>query len=153
MGLEVEEEKQHRALAIVPTIMRLSVLALFIALPAAAYAAVCTQQRPLDSEGDCIPNEDTCSPDGPPCCVSTSTCTAVRTPYGGIYVCHIAHLLLFTLSIELNAGMPLSRPTRYNLRAHGRDEECMATIMPGPCAFKSRTCTYGLTFLNSDKLF
>ena len=44
--------------------MRLSVLALLIALPAAAYAAVCPQQHSMD---DCGERNDYCS-DEIPCC-------------------------------------------------------------------------------------
>src|ERR1019366_8762711 len=62
-----EEAKQHRALTTVSTIMRLTVLALFIALPAAAYAAVCPQQHSIDSEVACAERGDWCN-DEVPCC-------------------------------------------------------------------------------------
>ncbi|KAF8483368.1 hypothetical protein DFH94DRAFT_306428 [Russula ochroleuca] len=62
-----EEAKQHRALTTVLTIMRLSVLALFIVLPAAAYAAVCPQQHSTNSEDKCAERGEYCSGDIP-CC-------------------------------------------------------------------------------------
>ena len=47
--------------------MRLSVLALFITLPAAAYAAVCSQPEALNVEGKCAERGAYCSSDIP-CC-------------------------------------------------------------------------------------
>jgi hypothetical protein len=47
--------KQHRVLTTVLTVVRLSVLALFIAYLAAAYAAVYPRQPPLYPKGTCIP--------------------------------------------------------------------------------------------------
>ena len=85
--------------------MRLSLLALFFALPA-AYAAVPPQQRseeaactPPGSLGTCTDNSD-CppSPFVPIECYTTSS--------GGTGVCLMAHLLLFTLLTELNAVLP-----------------------------------------------
>ena len=60
----MKETKQHRALTTVPTIMRLSIIAFFIALPAAAYAAA----------APCAPLGGSC--DNTPCCYSNS-CAAV----------------------------------------------------------------------------
>lgn len=83
-----EEEEQHRSLAIVPSIMRLTVLALFIALPAATYAAVCPQQNPIGSEFDCTPIGSKCDPDNNSCCNGLQCDLVPRVGY----VCHIAHL-------------------------------------------------------------
>jgi hypothetical protein len=47
--------------------MRLSFLALFIALPAAAYAAVCPQQDTMDFNVQCAERGDYCN-DSIPCC-------------------------------------------------------------------------------------
>ena len=79
-------EKQHRALPTVQTIttMRLSVLALFIALPAAAYAAV--NPRHANDARDCIP-EGPCN-DDIDCC--TGHCVHF---YNGVAVRLIVHLL------------------------------------------------------------
>ena len=70
-------DEQHSALTIVPTIMRLSILALFIALPAAAYAAVTTRQFECSQLGD-------------PCFFLTTCCTGLTCLDG---VCIIAHSL------------------------------------------------------------
>ena len=56
-------DEQHSALTTVPTIMRLSILALFIALPAATYAAVTTRDL-------------VCSQFGEPCFDLTPCCAA-----------------------------------------------------------------------------
>ena len=52
----------------VPTTMRLTVLALLIALPAAAYGAACPQQNPLEFEGNCAKLTESCADRG--CCDS-----------------------------------------------------------------------------------
>lgn len=46
--------------------MRLTVLALFIALPAVAYGAACPQQSPLEFEDDCAGFLESCEDRG--CC-------------------------------------------------------------------------------------
>jgi hypothetical protein len=48
--------------------MRLTVLVLFIALPAAAYGAVCPQQSSLEFKGECAPFGNSCADRG--CCDS-----------------------------------------------------------------------------------
>jgi hypothetical protein len=97
------EAKQHRALTAVLTIMRLSFLALFIALPAAAYAAVCPQQHPTIFEDECAERGDFCSYDIP--CCGRLVCE--WNGYGS--VCLMLHLLCFTLGTDPNAAMQLSR--------------------------------------------
>jgi hypothetical protein len=87
-----EVGKQYRALTTVPTIMRLSVLALFIALPAAAYAAVYPRQNslyPKDTCGDllspCKSNED--------CCPGFHCDTLNEDLIVNVNVCLIVHFL------------------------------------------------------------
>ena len=77
----MKETKQHRALTsltTIPTIMRLSIIAFFIALPAAAYACV-----PLG--GDC---------NHFPCC-NFMACAMLNPSHNGIkiMVCLTADLL------------------------------------------------------------
>jgi hypothetical protein len=102
-----EESKQHRALTTVPTIMRLSVLALFIALPAAAYAAVCPQQHSMDFEDTCYQGGKMCFRDKP--CCEPFQCHLNEAPPGFPFpkygVCLMAHLLWFMSGIDLNADM------------------------------------------------
>ncbi|KAH9984214.1 hypothetical protein BJV77DRAFT_1038937 [Russula vinacea] len=62
-------DEQHSALTTVPTIMRLSILALFIALPAATYAAVTTRQLAC-SQSQCLGST--------PCCAGLSCLNGVR---------------------------------------------------------------------------
>jgi hypothetical protein len=69
------------------TTMRLSVLALFIALPAAAYAAVCPQQHPTIFEKECAERGDFCGSDIP--CCGRLVCQ--WNGYGS--VCRMLHLL------------------------------------------------------------
>jgi hypothetical protein len=80
-----KEAKQHRALTTVPTIMRLSILALFIALPAEASP----RQPSTDSEQ--------CVAPGGPCVnlpfISPSNCCEGKTRDWFIGVCLIAQLL------------------------------------------------------------
>jgi hypothetical protein len=83
-----DEAKQHSCTHItaVPITMRLSILALFIALPAVAYAAVSPRQPSTNSEAKCAENMDLCNEDVP-CC--DGFCQKVDL----ISVCPIAHLL------------------------------------------------------------
>jgi len=88
--------------------MRLSVLAFVIALPAAAYAAVCTQQFTIDSGPQCAERGEWCNAEIP-CCGRlecrwngfSSVCLGLRT-----------HLLRPMLDAELNTGMCLRYRTR-----------------------------------------
>ena len=75
--------EQHRALTTVSTIMRLSVLALFIALPAAAYAAVLSREKHECTTGGnfCHSHLDCCS----------KKCELIRVDYGKVRL--MAHLL------------------------------------------------------------
>ena len=70
------------------SVMRLTVLALFITLPAATYAAVCAQQKPIGFEVDCSPSGSHCRPDDNLCCDGLP-CFLIP---GAGFVCHIAHL-------------------------------------------------------------
>jgi hypothetical protein len=61
-----EDTRQHHPLTALwdlsgQTTMRLSALALLIALPAAAYAAACTKQLSIDSEVKCAERGEWCS--------------------------------------------------------------------------------------------
>jgi hypothetical protein len=87
--------------------MRLSVLALFIALPAAVYAAASPQQNPRHSDADCIPFGSECIYDDSSCCEDYQCALVPRVGY----VCHITHLFLFTLSAELNTDLRLNLST------------------------------------------
>jgi hypothetical protein len=78
--------------------MRLSVLALFIALPAAAYAAVSPVQRSPDSDPGCARPFGLCI--NAVCCGDLQCVDNVRL---------IAHSLLVKLGTELNAGLPSVR--------------------------------------------
>ena len=107
--------------------MRLSVLALFIALPAAAYAAgnptgndpnKGSNQPATDATKDttkpaadtkantpvdgCIQQFQACSKDSGPACCGDNVCDINKD---GILVCLIAYFLQFTLCTELNAAM------------------------------------------------
>ena len=91
--------------------MRLSVLALFIALPAAAYAAVTpqgqqgqpAQTNPKTPTADnCIPESSLCG-NGGTCCGSF-VCTPNKEKPDTL-VCFMAHLLWSKLSTKLNADM------------------------------------------------
>jgi hypothetical protein len=74
----MKETKQRRAIITVPTIMRLSIIAFFIALPAAAYA--------------CVPLGESC--DSSPCCQPYSCGTVTLNLNGASYgVCLTADLL------------------------------------------------------------
>ena len=84
-----EEANQRRALTTVPTIMRLSLLAFFIALPAAAYAAACSQQNSINVETDCAERGDYCNDDIP--CCGRLQCN--WNGYGS--VCITVHLLIY----------------------------------------------------------
>ena len=90
--------------------MRLSVLALFIALPAAAYAAVTPQQgQPAASSDQKAPIVDSCIPESSPCgnggtCCGSLVCTPNQAKPDTL-VCFIAHLLWLTLGTKLNADM------------------------------------------------
>ncbi|KAH9985318.1 hypothetical protein BJV77DRAFT_1032922 [Russula vinacea] len=83
--------------------MRLSLFALFFALPA-AYAAVSPLKQTIRSEDFCLPDATcTISTEDTDCCTSI-TGLQCYTPSGSDSgVCPIAHLLLFTLVTELNA--------------------------------------------------
>jgi hypothetical protein len=76
-----KEEKQYRT---VPPIMRLSILALFIALPAAAYAAVTPRKESLAIDIVRCPSDEQTCPDGNGCC--RIDCTTGK-------VCIVTHLL------------------------------------------------------------
>ena len=80
--------------------MRFSTLTLFIALPAAAYAAV----APVNN--NCIQQTVGCviGATGLGGCCDGLQCKTTATP--GVLVCFMAHLLRFTLFTELNAAMP-----------------------------------------------
>ena len=92
--------------------MRLSVLAFVIALPAAAYAAVCTQQFSIDSGPQCAERGKWCNAEIP-CCGRlecrwngfSSVCLKLR-----------AHLLRPMLDAELNTGMCLRYRTNRGER-------------------------------------
>jgi hypothetical protein len=85
--------------------MRLSTLALFIALPAAAYAQA-GAPAPNTNTGSCISQTQACSLDiGSPSCCSDLVCKS-SDGSGGALVCLIAHLLRFMLCTEPNAAMP-----------------------------------------------
>ena len=89
--------------------MRLSVLALFIALPAAAYAAVTPQQGKPAASGDQKVPIDSCIPDFGPCgnggtCCGSFVCTPNQAKPDTL-VCFVAHLLWLTLGTKLNADM------------------------------------------------
>jgi hypothetical protein len=102
--------------------MRFSTLALFIALPAAAYAAAATpndkgntQENTVSNPakvndatpvnaGSCIQQTVGCVIDSPsPNCCSGLQC---KPNSNGVPVCFIAYLVRFTLCTELNAAMP-----------------------------------------------
>jgi hypothetical protein len=90
--------------------MRLSVVALLIALPAAAYAAVYPRQ-PSPYPGD------TCGGVGSPCQKNQECCPgfACEQPLDFKIgrVCFIVYLLRFTLGADLNAELPrLLGPSR-----------------------------------------
>ena len=105
--------------------MRFSTLALFIVLPAAAYAAATPQTsdngksqpntnagsngakvngaNPVDP-GSCIQQTVTCVIDSPsPNCCSGLEC---KLNSNGAPVCFLAYFVRFTLCTELNAAMP-----------------------------------------------
>ena len=92
--------------------MRLSVLALFIALPAAAYAAVTPQGQqgqPAASGDQKAPVVDSCIPESSPCgnggtCCGSFVCTPNQAKPDTL-VRFIAHLLWSTLGTKLNADM------------------------------------------------
>ena len=75
--------KQHRALITASTIMRLSIIALFIALPAAAYASVYPREKTCTTGGNfCNRNKDCCS----------GHCELIRVDYGKVRL--IVHFAL-----------------------------------------------------------
>jgi hypothetical protein len=76
---------------LVQTIMRLTVLALFIALPAAAYGAVCPQQSSLEFE--CAPLGESCADVG---CCNQLRCTYI--PLFGM-VCLVARFALIHVGL------------------------------------------------------
>ena len=80
--------------------MRLSVLALFIALPAAVYAG-------LGLSYNCVADGYECdlNPLGRPCC-PPAVCGPGNDPSApNVHVCFIAHFLLFALGTKLNTGL------------------------------------------------
>ena len=84
--------------------MRLSALALFIVLPAAAYAAASPRDNCINVGSGCDKNG------GTPCC-GGATCELVEYFKNFHYVGLICHLLRFTFGTELNTGLPLIWPT------------------------------------------
>ena len=80
--------------------MRLSVLALFIALPAAVYAGIALP-------GGCVVGGYNCELGARPCCPPTE-CSPVDPLAPNVYVCFIAHFLQFALGTKLNTGLSTS---------------------------------------------
>ncbi|KAH9985312.1 hypothetical protein BJV77DRAFT_119545 [Russula vinacea] len=60
-----------------PTIMRLSILALFVALPTVAYAVLSPQQRSAESGSNCVRILEPCI-NGAPCCGNSQCVAEVR---------------------------------------------------------------------------
>ena len=128
--------KRHRALPTVPTIMRLSVVALLIVLPAAAYAAVYPRQ-PSPYSGD------KCGGVGSPCQKNQECCPgfACEQPLDFKIgrVCFIVYSLRFTLGADLNAELPrLLGPSRrrnltyVGINIRGRSESQLFSVHMSP---------------------
>ena len=112
----------------VPTTMRLSVLALFIALPAAVYAAVSPIQRSTDAEfpGDCSGFYGVCN-STVPCCAGLSA--HLKSPQA--FLPYVLHLLRFTFITELNAGL-----RKLNKKGdRGKVSLVEFAVMPRPYTF------------------
>lgn len=82
--------------------MRLSILTILIALPAAAYAAVCPQQFSIDFDLGCVPRGGRCS-DANPCCGFFKCMSNGNSPRVRIN----AHSPRLMLDTEINTGMYL----------------------------------------------
>jgi hypothetical protein len=121
--------KQHRALTTVPTIMRLSLFALFFALPA-AYAAVPPLKQAIRSEEACGPESgglfDACASTAD-CCGSFVCFVLPGEPFG---VCLMTHLLFFTLVTESNAVLQLSTSEVDRCRKEDKGK-VWVTVTPG----------------------
>ena len=116
--------------------MRLSLFALFFALPA-AYAAVSPLKQTIRSEDFCLPDATcTISTEDTDCCTSI-TGLQCYTPSGSDSgVCPIAHLLLFTLVTELNAVL-LGITADIGRCRKGDSGMVQVTVMLGSYAFRA----------------
>ena len=122
------------ALNTVPTIMRLSILALFIALPTTAYAAVFPQGPQLGSRDikvQCAELAQWCN-DNVPCC-GRLQCTwngfsSVCLTFAPIHI-----------GSDLRAGMRL-RHRSLSQAGRGSKRKVQVTVVPCSYAFSYRAC-------------
>ncbi len=120
----------------IPTTMRLSVLALFIVLPAAAYAAVTTQHRSTDVEdAECLFGTRCLDDLG---CCSDMSCVMSGRIVDRFGVRVTVHFLSFTLGAELNAAMPAN--AEHDQAGEGDTGMIQVVVMLGSYAFRRRAC-------------